>query len=296
MDSALSHQSVSITPRDRLGFALFLVVCLHAAIILGVTFVWQGQTSRAPTIEVTLAQYQDQQAPDEADFLAQHDQLGSGMLEEVAQLTTIQEAELHTDEFNPVLLEAMAAPAYDSPLEQHLLSTVAASPDAVMADETPQEPSDLPLLSPTDRSYQELVREVASMDARLDHQVQQDAKHPRVTRLTTLSARRSVHAYYLQAWTRQVEAIGNLNYPEEARRDRLYGSLRLLVAITPDGALKEVSILESSGHRALDEAAVRIVHLAAPFAPFPEEMRRETDVLEIIRTWQFRQNRYSSSS
>ena len=90
-------------------------------------------------------------------------------------------------------------------------------------------------------------------------------------------------------------SVGNLNYPGEARRRNLYGELRLLVSITPDGALQEVSVLESSGHKILDDAALRIVRLAAPFAPFPEEMRKSTDVLEIIRTWQFRKGTYTSS-
>ena len=92
-----------------------------------------------------------------------------------------------------------------------------------------------------------------------------------------------------------METVGNLNYPEEARREQLYGSLRLMVSITPDGGLKEVRILDSSGFKVLDDAAIRIVRQAAPFAPFPEEMRQSTDVLEIIRTWQFRKNHYSSS-
>jgi protein TonB len=68
-----------------------------------------------------------------------------------------------------------------------------------------------------------------------------------------------------------------------------------MVSITPDGGLKEVRILDSSGFKVLDDAAIRIVRQAAPFAPFPEEMRQSTDVLEIIRTWQFRKNHYSSS-
>ena len=89
-----------------------------------------------------------------------------------------------------------------------------------------------------------------------------------------------------------MQRVGQLNYPEAARTARLYGSLRLLVAIAADGALVDARVLESSGHRVLDEAAVRIVRLAAPFAPFPPGMRRNTDVLEIVRTWQFRKNRH----
>ena len=81
-----------------------------------------------------------------------------------------------------------------------------------------------------------------------------------------------------------------MNYPAEGRRKKLYGSLRLMVAIAPNGRLREVELLESSGHRVLDDAAIRIVKLASPFAPFPDELRKTTDVLEIIRTWHFRKN------
>ena len=104
----------------------------------------------------------------------------------------------------------------------------------------------------------------------------------------------SIDASYLDSWRRDVERIGNINYPEKARQEKLYGSLRLLVAILPDGGLKEVKMLESSGQSVLDDAALKIVSLAAPFAPFPEELRQTTDVLEIIRTWRFQQNRIQS--
>ena len=101
-------------------------------------------------------------------------------------------------------------------------------------------------------------------------------------------------AYYLEAWRRKVERIGNLNYPSEARARSLNGSLRLLVTITADGALRDVRVLETSGHRVLDEAALHIVRLAAPYAPFSPKMRATTDLLEIERTWHFRNSRYSS--
>ncbi len=141
----------------------------------------------------------------------------------------------------------------------------------------------------------DLSQEIASLEAQVDLESNTEAKSPRVRRLTSVSARAAVDAYYLQSWRRKVETVGNLNYPEEARRDQLYGSLRLMVSITPDGGLKDVRILDSSGFKVLDDAAIRIVRQAAPFAPFPEEMRQSTDVLEIIRTWQFRKNHYSSS-
>ena len=103
------------------------------------------------------------------------------------------------------------------------------------------------------------------------------------------------YAAYLDAWRRKVERIGNLNYPDEARRQRIYGSLRMLVVVDRNGAVQELRVLESSGHAMLDEAAMRIVRLAAPFAPFSGELAQNFDQVEIIRTWRFeRGDRLSS--
>ncbi|WPL19730.1 hypothetical protein Thiowin_04874 [Thiorhodovibrio winogradskyi] len=101
------------------------------------------------------------------------------------------------------------------------------------------------------------------------------------------STQEYVYANYLESWRRKVERIGNLNYPEEAKEKRLFGSLVLQVAVRADGSLEGVRLLRSSGHQVLDQAAVRIVELAAPFAPFPDSIRARHDVLDITRTWQF---------
>jgi periplasmic protein TonB len=93
-------------------------------------------------------------------------------------------------------------------------------------------------------------------------------------------------AQYVEDWRQKVERIGNLNYPDSAR-GRLYGSLVLTVAIRKDGSLERVEINRSSGKKILDEAAQRIVQLAAPYAAFPEAVRRDTDIIEITRTWSF---------
>lgn len=101
-------------------------------------------------------------------------------------------------------------------------------------------------------------------------------------------------AYYLDAWRREVERVGQLNYPAEARAKGLAGTLRLRVIIAADGTLQDVQLLQTSGHAVLDAAAVRIVRLAAPYAPFSPTMRDTTEVLEIERTWQFRNSRLST--
>ena len=141
------------------------------------------------------------------------------------------------------------------------------------------------------RTAVDLARDIAALD-RTDPANAHPAQ--RVRRLLAGATTAPEFAYYLEAWRRKVERIGNLNYPREARSRGLNGSLRLLVTITADGALRDVRVLETSGHRTLDEAAVHIVRLAAPYAPFSPRMRASTDLLEIERTWHFRNSRYSS--
>lgn len=101
------------------------------------------------------------------------------------------------------------------------------------------------------------------------------------------TARGVQYARYVEDWRLKVETIGNLNYPQAARDQGLHGSLQLLVALRADGSIERIELMRSSGHPILDEAARRIVELGAPFAPFPAELRQDTDVLEIIRTWTF---------
>lgn len=132
-------------------------------------------------------------------------------------------------------------------------------------------------------------QEIARLNAKLVEDTAAFANRPR-RKAISASTKEYKYASYLETWRRKVEAIGNLNYPEEARRRKLYGNLILQVGVRADGSLEEVRVLRSSGSTILDEAAVRIVHLAAPFAPFPPDIRRETDFLDITRTWQFLSN------
>ena len=106
--------------------------------------------------------------------------------------------------------------------------------------------------------------------------------------------RENKYAAYIEKWRLLVERVGNLNYPEEALQQKLEGSLVLDVAINADGSVNKVRILDDSGYKILDDAASRIVHIAAPFDRFPDAFRSEIDTLHIVRTWQFKQNRVSS--
>ena len=139
-----------------------------------------------------------------------------------------------------------------------------------------------------------LNQELASLQAELDEQALALANRPRVRRLTAASANQSADAAYLLDWRQRLEAVGNKYYPQASVRYGLYGDLRLLVVISHDGSLEDIKVLSSSGYAVLDEAAIKIVTMAAPYSPFPEELRATTDKLEIIRTWHFQENQLSS--
>ena len=148
---------------------------------------------------------------------------------------------------------------------------------------------------PLPRQQTVINQQIASLEAKLEQQRQLYARTPRVRQITSMSTRSAADARYQYNWQRLVENVGNAHYPEAARRQHLEGDVRLSVALRPDGSIQAIELLSSSGHRELDQAAIRSVRLAAPFDPFPPEVRADTDILEIVRTWQFRRNRMTSS-
>lgn len=274
--------ATAITPRDRLSFALFLALSLHAALILGVGFSSSLDFEESPTIEVTLAQHSDREAPEEADFIAQSNQLGSGSAEEILETTTDQQAEFFENQFNEVMSDPLPETPKTELLKRELLTTQAAAlEEETTSDDVPTE--EVISLTSDNPALEELAQEIASLEARIARERQAQAKAPRVKRLTSVSTKSADEAAYLNMWRQKVERIGNANYPG----GNVYGDLRMLVVLKFDGTLKEVRILQSSGHKVLDNAALRIVRLAAPYQDFPVEMRKQYDQLEIIRTWKF---------
>lgn len=276
----------TVTPRDRLGFTLFLAAVLHALVILGVTFDLPTPSELSKSLEITLATQPADEAPEQADYLAQMNQEGSGTLDEKAAPSTVEEAPFQDTEIHKVNpAQELSAPPPEPVQPQQTVTTTAPSEERVSkAPETP-EPIESP--RPTQRfDMSRLSQEIASLEAQLAEERQQYAKRPRIHRLNAASTMQDKGAYYKEAWRRKVERIGNQNYPAEARDQRIYGSLRMQVQINRDGTLRDVKILESSGQRVLDNAALRIVRLAAPFAPFTGDLM-DVDVLELIRTWRF---------
>lgn len=135
---------------------------------------------------------------------------------------------------------------------------------------------------------------MASLRATIDQQMKAYAQRPR-RKWITARTREHKFAAYMEAWRAKVERIGNLNYPDEARRRRVSGHLLLDVALNQDGTINDIVLRRSSGKRVLDDAAVRIVRLAAPYGKFPPSIAQEVDILHIQRTWLFSaSNRFAS--
>jgi protein TonB len=138
-----------------------------------------------------------------------------------------------------------------------------------------------------------LAIKLASIQAELDDEFEEYAKRPRQAFINS-NTREYKYARYMDQWRRKVEYIGNTNYPDKARHQKISGSLILDVALNPNGTVHKVEIKQPSKSKILDEAALRIVRLAAPFDPFPENIRQATDILHITRTWEFRYNNLTS--
>lgn len=293
--AALAQNYPDEISHDRLGFAACLALVLHAAIILGISFSPEIRQQAVAKLEITLAQHRSD-APDEADFLAQHNQQGSGTLEEKAMLTAVEKADFQDNLIRQVTPQQQHSASEASLANSTQLLTESKSERQLQRQTEQQQREQQLAENQAEIAVLERSREIASLEAKLDIQRQAYAKRPRVRRLTSVATKQSDDALYLHHWREKIEAIGNKNYPELARQQKIYGELRLVVTLLPNGTVHSVKILESSGHKVLDQAAIRIVHLAAPYASFPGEMRKNVDVLEIIRTWRFHQNRLSSSS
>ncbi|MEP1214336.1 MAG: energy transducer TonB [Marinobacter sp.] len=279
--------AVQVSDFDRFSFTLFMALALHAIVVLGITFAPEPPRSSAQTMEITLSQFDDKTDPDKADFLAQTSQKGSGTEEEPVEMTSPQPTEISQQEISEVQPEPPSRVKPVRQQEQPVVQTDATSDRQVSKPDTAEPDSDEPLPVKKKKSLMERSLEIASLEARFDQQRQAYAKKPRVMRVTAASTLKSTNAWYVQNWVSKVTRVGNINYPKEARQAGIYGTLRMLVSLKKDGSIKELAILQSSGSTVLDDAAIRIVRMAAPFAPFPDDMRENIDELEIIRTWVF---------
>lgn len=282
----MTAASPVITAGDRLGLTLFLAASIHAVLILGIAFQPEDPANlqAPPSLEVILVQKRNETAPEKADYLAQIAQEGGGESEErnrpsnpfssteFSETTGIAPQPIQGG--NPEIADVLQQPVltklysdYETTLLERKLESKTRRPDH-------------------DQNL-DFDLEIAQLTAELNQAREAYAKRPRKLVLTA-NTLEYLPASYMVEWVEKVERLGNLNYPGQALRNKLEGSLMLEVELKWDGSVVEINILRSSGHSLLDDAAKRIVKLASPFAPFSPELRRTADHLEIVRTWQFR--------
>ena len=249
------------TSDQRLRKTFSLALVIHGLLLIGLSFAMPAGSPPSPSLDITLAQQPAEKAPDQADFIAQTNQLGADDQQTVSQPQNLWQQ------------PSVEQQRIDS-AEQTLLTH---NSDAQVSDskETPKADQEQP-----DRD---------AMQAELARLKQAYNNIPRVLRMTSVSAKSADAAAYMVYFEEKVEQIGNLNYPREARSQGIFGQVQLIVVILADGRIRRIEVSKGSGSRLLDQAAVRSVQLASPFKPFPKELRNR-DEIHIIRTWQYQSN------
>lgn len=281
-----------VKPADRLSFALFVAAAFHAMVVLGITFSPTDSKPSNKTLEVTLARNTNDKAPEDADFLAQANQQGSGTLDEKRQLTTTEETELQDNvvrQTSPVQQQASAPKKEAS--KSRVISTTGKSSLKVSNKEKTKVDKNSTLPDGPKRNLLQRSLEIASLEAKLDRQRQVYAKRPKVYRLTAASTKKAEDAFYLSSIQDKIEELGRMNYPEEALQcvTDTDCSLRMSIIINKDGSIHKLEILESSGRSALDQAAKQIARRVAPYPPFDDSLSEAGfDRIDLIRTWQFK--------
>ena len=241
---------------------------------------WRSQSS---SLEVVLVNAKTEEKPAKAEVRAQASLDGGGNVEDRRHAkaplpaTAARSGGRH-------LVQAQRRVERLEAQQRELLARAAQSPTSV-AREEPKAP--LAEAQPNGRELADLSLAAMRLQAQIDRRVEEYQKRPR-KRFIGARATEYRFALYEEGWRAKIERVGTLNYPAEAR-GKIYGNLRLTVTLRPDGTIERVELDRSSGLKVLDEAAFRILQMAAPFAAFPADIVKDTDLLVITRTWFFAQ-------
>ena len=263
----------------RIGIAISLLV--HAGALA-----WRfgaPALSRPPvtSLEVVLLNARSETPPETPRAQAQNQMTGGGNAERGMSTTPLPRT---GESAETIVLEAMRRRQVQLEAEQTRLMTQLRAADKAGAERQAVNPWPDGADLGRDAEDQASVIQSAQVAA-LAARVQQYSAEPR-KQFVAPSAEASRYAAYLDAWRTRIETVGTQHYPDEAR-GRIYGTLRITVSVRADGSIANVEIDQPSPHAVLNQAARRIVQLAAPFPPFPPDIARDTDVLVITRTWHF---------
>lgn len=268
---------------QRLGATLVLSLLLHGLLILGVGFALERAAPMVPMLDVILTQTQSPLTQKQADFLAQASNQGGGDDDKASRPRDPQPGTVPQTESGVAPQVVLAqSPAPTPPPEARVIASansdlrLAAPSQAQNSTETPQRAG--PQKIEHDMAMARLAAEIHLRSARY-------AKRP-TRKFVSASTREYAWANYLRAWVDRAERVGNLNYPDEARRRQLSGTVVINIGILRNGSIERADIVQSSGIPLLDEAALRIAKLAEPYPPLPKT-EENPDILNVVRTWQF---------
>ncbi len=270
---------------SRRGFTLALIASLaFHAVLLSIHFKLPETLERVTkeTLEVVLVNAKSARKPVNAQARAQANLDGGGNTDENRRAKTPLPPS-RQEQPGDSLMEAQRR-VQELEIQQQKLLTQAKSKKVIQAEAKRSEVQ--PEQANTrgaDLAQSALA--IARMEAQIERQIEEYNKRPR-KKFIGARTEEYAAAQYLEDWRLKVERIGNLNYPEAAK-GKLYGNLLLYVEIKADGSLERVEVQRSSGHKVLDEAAMRIVRMSAPYGSFSAELKRQTDIVAFARTWVF---------
>ena len=273
----------------RFQYAMLASLLVHALVLFGIT-VRPPDLSKLdrtpPPLEVVLVNAKSATKPVTPDVAAQRSLDGGGNTDAERRA----KSPLPVTRNDPQTTELSVQSRRVEQLEEEArkLMTQARSPTKVETPAAQPQPQAEPAAAPAPSAADIMNRslEIARLEAQIDKQLDAYQKRPR-RKFVGARTTEIPLAAYIDAWRQKVERIGTLNFPQAARDQKIYGTLKLTVSIKSDGSVENVEINTSSGHRVLDEAALRIVNLAGPYAAFPPDISREVDILSITRWWTF---------
>lgn len=267
---------------NAIGWSVFLHM-----IVLAIRFspfdVPRFDREGAP-LEIALVNAKTDSKPIKADLLAQAHLDGGGNTDANRRAKSPLPVPLK----DSTTQDVAAATQQVSQLEaqtQAMLTQLKAMDSMLQPAPRPNDAPEIPTLSNANEMMQRTL-ETMRLEAQIAKQMDAYQKRPK-RRFVGARAEEYRFARYVEDWRMKVEGMGNRNYPVAARERKLYGSLLITVGIRADGTLDSVTVDKPSGEKVLDLAATRIVEMGAPYAPFPADIRRDTDILYITRTWTF---------
>ena len=270
--------------QDRFMVFLVLALAVHALLFLGVSFgISLNPVPRlADTLDVVLVQWRSEEEPEKADFLAQANQKGGGETTEKSRPAEPVSGEIPTPLEGQDPVQAVEqVPVQEVDVREIVAVETEQSP-ALQQTSVEQPDSERPDAS----QLMQQSMDMASLKPELSRQRQSVSKLPK-REFISANTKQYEFASYMSAWVSKVERVGNLNYPSDLRRKKLHGDLVLTVGIFQNGSVESIDVRRSSGIPEIDEAAIRIVQMAAPYSPLPDNITDRVDILHITRTWRF---------